>query len=82
MRGFFFFHLVMLFGTFQCKQSSNPVSLPKETSQSILALGGPLSAQTVANMVQSGTVKETTSKNGNTVFEKTNKLPNYLDLLK
>lgn len=63
-------------------QSKNPVSLPKETSQSILALGGPLSAQTVSNMVKNGTVKETTSKSGNTVFEKTYKLPNYLDMLK
>lgn len=64
------------------KQSKNPTSLPKETSQSILALGGPLSAQTVSNMVKNGTVKETTSKNGNTVFEKTYKLPSWYDKLK
>lgn len=57
--------------------SSSSGSMSKETAQSILALGGPYSATTVANKVANGTVKATTSKNGNLVFKQNVKLPTW-----
>ena len=50
--------------------SGTTTALNKETAQSILNLGGPLSAKTVAEKVASGEVVETKDKNGNTVFKK------------
>ena len=43
--------------------------LPEETKQSILALGGPYSAETVSKLVASGNVTQTTSSSGNPVFK-------------
>lgn len=62
------------------KKNDNPVSLPKDTRDSILSLGGPYNANYVSDLVKKGVVKETTNKNGNTVFEKTYKLPNWLNI--
>ena len=50
--------------------SGTTTALNKETAQSILNLGGPYSAETVAKKVASGEVVETKDKNGNTVFKK------------
>ena len=50
--------------------SKGTTALNKETAQSILDLGGPYSAKTVAEKVASGEVVETKDKNGNTVFKK------------
>lgn len=49
---------------------SSTTTLNKATAQSVLNLGGPYSAKTVANMVAEGKVVETKDKNGNTVFKK------------
>lgn len=54
------------------KSSNGTSGLPKETAQSILNLGGPYSADTVAKKVASGEVTQTTSKSGNTVFKSNN----------
>ena len=55
--------------------SSSVTTLNKETAQSILNLGGPYSAKTVAQKVASGEVVETKDKNGNTVFKPKVKFP-------
>lgn len=46
--------------------------LPKATRDSILALGGPYSAENVASMVARGDVVQTTNSKGETIFQKNN----------
>lgn len=50
--------------------SSDTDGLPSATEDSILALGGPLSPSTVAQMVANGEVIMDTDANGNTIFRK------------
>jgi hypothetical protein len=59
----------------------NSGALPKETAQSIMDLGGPYSAKTVDNMVNSGQVYETTSKSGNPVFKENTAMNRSLDYM-
>ncbi len=51
--------------------TTDKTALPKETADSILRYGGPQSPDEVNRKVQSGLLKETTSKKGNTVFKPT-----------
>jgi hypothetical protein len=55
-------------GTIPKTQKSG--DLPEETAKSVLDLGGPYSAEYVADQVAKGKVIQTTSSSGNTVFKK------------